>query len=206
MSERYYDGEYFDESNIPARDSTIALDQLPIDLISEPQLEMVDIYAVQSLIMGYLRRRARHTMRDDDLHRYTFSMLDRNFDDDTYFRDAYDGGHHNYMVCKVQKKTHDQWGMIVSFLTAQCSEEGKSTSNRELYRFDWQRNGNRQAWYSSTERRRTEEGLHMRVNSMYPVSSDESGRLRDRMLEFSELVNPVSADSIMVPDKPRRQA
>lgn len=180
------------------RDSTIALPQWPIDMIKQPQLEMADIYAVQGLIMGYLRRRARHTRHDISENKYLFAMLDRDYDNNNV-KTIYDGSRDSYMVCKVQKVSRDQWRMVASFLTMTNTKATKEVNCRDLYRFDWLENGNRQAWYSSTFRHRTSEGLFMKVNDSHPISSDECIELQDRMLEFSQAVNPISSQSIMVP-------
>lgn len=89
--------------------------------------------------------------------------------------------------------------MLVSFLEVANVRELNQTNTREMYRFDWLNNGNRQAWYTSVTKQRQEEGLYVQVNATHPITSDECLRLQDRMLEVSEAVNPITSDSIMVP-------
>lgn len=58
------------------RELEIAPPQFPKDLIREPRLDMSDISAVQALVMGYLRKRAR-TKRAVPLERkHLLTILD----------------------------------------------------------------------------------------------------------------------------------
>ena len=178
------------------RELEIALPQWPIDMIREPQLEIEDIFAVQSLLMGYLRKRARSPRSNHEARSHYITMLDGG---NGATDEAYDGSVDTYMTGKVQKRTMHQWRMLVSFLEVVNTEETSKINTRELYRFDWLSNGNRQAWYSSVTKQRLEEGLLVKVNDTHPVSSDESLALQDRMLEVSEAVNPITSDSLLVP-------
>lgn len=180
------------------RELEIALPQWPIDLIREPQLEIEDILAVQSLMMGYLRKRARRPRTDQETKSHYLTMLDYSNEADDP-DEMYDGSIDTYMSCKVQKRDYNQWRMLVSFLEVANVRELNQTNTREMYRFDWLNNGNRQAWYTSVTKQRQEEGLYVQVNATHPITSDECLRLQDRMLEVSEAVNPITIDSIMVP-------
>lgn len=179
------------------RELEIALPQWPIDCIREPQLEIEDILAVQGLLMGYLRKRARKPRHNDATKSHYLVMLDHDGADDT--DEVYDGSTDTYMTCKVQKNRPDEWRMLVSFLEVVNTEATNLTSTRELYRFNWLDNGNRQAWYTSVTRQRLDEGLRVQVNATYPINSDECLRLQNRMLEMSQAVNPLTSDSIFVP-------
>ena len=180
------------------RELEIALPQWPIDLLKEPQLEIEDILAVQSLMMGYLRKRARRPKTVQETRSHYLTMLDVDSECDNP-DEVYDGSTDTYMTCKVQKRDYNQWRMLVSFLETTNVKQLNQTNTRELYRFDWLNNGNRQAWYTSVTRQRQEEGLYVQVNATYPITSDECLRLQDRMLEVSESVNPITSDSILIP-------
>ena len=170
-------------------ESEIYPPQWPIDVINEPQLEIEDILAVQSLIMGYLHRRARTSRSDAETKNHLLSMINNSNGatiDLNNPNGVYDGSTDTYMSCKVQKRDRDQWNMVVSFLESTNTEETKTMNTREVYRFDWLANGNRQAWYRSTTKSRIDEGLKFDVNGTHPISSEECIDLQDRMLEISQ--------------------
>ncbi len=180
------------------RELEIHQPQLPYEFIREPQLDMVDIFAVQSLVMGYLLRRARTTRNDATERKYRLAMLDN----ETLGPDqvAYDGSHDTYLSCKVQKIRHDQWRMLVSFLETYNTEDTKSLNHRQTYLFDWLRNGNRQAWFTDTTRHRSDEGLYLKVNATHPITSEACLQLQDRMLAVSQAANPIETTSILIPN------
>ncbi len=205
MSEILGHGSSDDDGGAMMREATIALDQWPVDMIREPSVDMADIYAIQALTMGYLRKRARYTMYDENMNRYMFSMrdsLDPDESRDETCESMYDGSQDRLMTCRLHKLNYDQWRMTATFVDTTNTLATKSVITRDLYRFDWLRNGNRQAWYSSTTRIRSEEGLHLQVNRMEPITSDVALELQNRMLELSQSVNPISTDSILIPTLP----
>lgn len=177
-------------------ESEIYPPQWPIDIINEPQLEIEDILALQSLVMGHLHRRARTSRSDAEAKKHIFAMLNRGNEsgiDIESPENMYDGSADMYMSARVQKCDRDQWNMTVSFLETLNTEETKNTSTREVYQFDWLANGNRQAWYRSTTKRRLDHGLEFQVNGTHPISSEETLALQDRMLKISQDVDPVDA-------------
>lgn len=180
------------------RELEIALPQWPIDFIREPQLEIEDILAVQGLLMGYLRKRARKPRYNYETKSHYLVMLDHDGPDET--DEVYDGSTDTYMTCKVQKNRPDEWRMLVSFLGIVNTEATNMISTREMYRFNWLSNGNRQAWYTSVTRRCLDEDLSsVQVNAARPIDSDECLQLQNRMLATSQAVNPLTTDSIFVP-------
>lgn len=182
--------------NRPKREFEIAAPQLPFEEIVRPQVEMEDIYAVQALVMGYIRLRARTKRSDYDDKKYRMAMLERETDDlDT----MYDGSRDKSMSCKVQKKRPDQWRMLVSFVETLNTEQTDASNVRRTYRFDWLRNGNRQAWYEEKRRSYRGSGQDIEVLDTHPITSPECLELQDEMLQVSESVNPISSDSIFMP-------
>lgn len=90
--------------------------------------------------------------------------------------------------------------MLVRFLETHNTEEAFATNRRQTYFFDWLRSGNRQAWFTDVLRRRTDEGLYYQVNATSPVDSDACLELQNQMLAVSQKANPISSNSIFVPN------
>ena len=180
------------------RELQIALPQLPHEMIERPLIEVEEILAVQSLVMGYLRKRARTKLNNRKDKRYGLCMLEQAGSGESA-EDAYDGSADTYMTAQISKPKHDQWHMTVSMLDMTNTEEQAQTSIRQLYRFDWLRNGNRQAWYSEMLRKRTDEGLYMEPLETKPIDSERVLALQNEMLRVSQSVNPIDSSSIMIP-------
>lgn len=180
------------------RELQIALPELPRELIERPLIEIEEILAVQSLVMGYLRKRARTKLNNRKDKRYGLCMLEQAGGGEST-QDTYDGSADTYMTAQISKPERDQWHMTVSMLDVTNIDELAQTSIRQLYRFDWLRNGNRQAWYSEVLRKRTEEGLYMEPFETRPIDSERVLALQNEMLRVSQAVNPIDSSSIMVP-------
>lgn len=187
---------------ITAEYQLFAGEEPPRSELIRPQLEMADIFAVQALVMGYIRLRARSKKNDYDDKKYLMAMLDEaeSVDDAENF---YNGSQDTYMTCRVHKPLHDQWRMTVRFLHEINTKERASTNVSETYRFDWLRNGNRQAWYEAI--RRTDVMIddsqidEIQILERHPITSNECEKLQQRMVEVCESVNPLSQQSILVP-------
>lgn len=191
----------FDHESRYIRELEIALPQWPVEMIKDPLLEIEDILAVQSLTMGYLRTRARTKKHDLAAKNYGFAMIDRgNSDNDA--EGVYDGTSDTYMSCLVRKIQHDQWRMSVSMLDVVNTEMTKKTNIRRMHRFDWLKNGNCQAWYTETLKTQLGKsaGVSVQILKNHPISSKDCINLQNEMLAVSERANPISSESIYVPE------
>lgn len=185
------------EQNHHPHELEIALPQWPEAMIREPQLEIEDILAVQSLTMGYLHKRARTRVKKLDERKYGFAMINRgNLDNDA--ETIYDGTSDTFMSCQVRKVEHDQWHMAVHFTEVINTEAAKNINTRRMYVFDWLRNGNRAAWFTEMYKARSDEGLYVQMLQNHPLTSGACLDLQDEMLEMSQKANPMSSDSMWI--------
>lgn len=84
------------------REMQIALPQLPHEFIDQPSIELEEILAVQSLVMGYLRKRARTRLTDIKAKRYGLCMLEQAGSGEPA-EEAYDGSADTYMTAQISK-------------------------------------------------------------------------------------------------------
>lgn len=174
----------------------IALPQIPHEFLREPQLSLENILAVQALSMGFLRMRARSRRQQPEQKRHGFVMFDKGGSD---IEDVYDGSTDTYMGCLVQKVSYDQWRMVVSLLSTLNTEPTKAQNVRRLYKFDWLRNGNRQAWHSEILRRYEGNGQTVQMLAAHPINDDICLGLQEEMLAICQRANPLTSDSIYMP-------
>jgi hypothetical protein len=171
--------------------------QLPSEEITLAQVDLEDILAVQALAMGSIRMRARTRKTDALNKRYGFAMYEPGSNGDA--EEIYDGSTDRYMSCSVRKVAPDQWHMAVSFLSMVNVEELARCNARELYQFDWLRDGRRMAWASTTIRYRNDETAFDLVTDAHPVTQAECTELQFRMRDMCDRVNPLQPGSIYAP-------
>lgn len=163
--------------------------------ILHSQLDIESIFATQALAMGFLRHRARTRRRNDNRKAYGFAFLNTNASND--IDNLYDGSEEEYLTCRVEKMDFDQWRMSVRFRQNIFTEEKKAKTTVEDYRFDWLKNGNNQAWASTTEIGAHGDNGHVQAMiDRHPVSTDENNELRLRMHDVAHSVNPIEKGSI----------
>lgn len=166
--------------------------------LMEPRLDIDDILAVQTLAMGFLRWRARRRLHDEQNQKHGFVMLDSDGPVPLSTEDIYDGSVDTYMGCLVRKLSFDQWTMRVSFVTNERTEDRRAELSRQVYAFDWLKNGNRMAWASTSRLSELPDGGRLReIYDIHPVDSAEAGQLMARMQDVSQRVNPLTEDSFM---------
>lgn len=163
-----------------------------------PQLDIEAIFATQALAMGFLRHRARTRRRPDHKKAYGFALLDTTSSID----ELYDGTEDELLTCRIEKVTFDQWRMHVRFRHNLLTEATKQFSTVEDYRYDWLKNGNNQAWASTTEIDASgSDGSVHTMTDRHPISPEENSELRQRMHDVAHAANPLQPGSIYVPHR-----
>lgn len=161
-----------------------------------PQLDIESIFATQALAMGFLRYRARTRRKSDNKKAYGFALLDTNGSND----EAYDGSEEELLTCRIEKVTFDQWRMSIRFRHNLLTVATKDQSLVEDYRYDWLRNGNNQAWASTTEIDASgSDGSAHTMIDRHPIALDENNELRLRMHDVAHAANPLQPGSIYIP-------
>jgi hypothetical protein len=103
---------------------------------TEPKLPVEEVLAVQALVMQVVRPTARRAVRKEGMHRFVFY--------ESAGPEAMVGSDETerFIAVSAGRKDFRSWTMRVSFLELILSKERQYSNYREMYRFDWDANGN----------------------------------------------------------------
>lgn len=103
---------------------------------SAPQLAVEEALALQSLVMQVVRPTARRVARKEGMHRFVFY--------ESAGSEAMVGSNETerFIAVSAGRKDFRSWTMRVSFLELMLSRERQYSNYREMYRFDWDAEGN----------------------------------------------------------------
>lgn len=162
-------------------------------ILDAPKLGIEDVLAIQSLAMITLRNQARIAKRAERMHRFMiYDAIPAEEEYGSEMEECFLG------VC-VGRVAPRNWTMRVSFLKLDLSEKFLYSNTRELYRFDWNANGDcfgEKATYvhfgeitgrqfSSTGEIIDDVTFH-KVRASNLIGVDECDELGERMLDVSK--------------------
>jgi hypothetical protein len=103
---------------------------------SEAKLAVEEALAVQALVMQVVRPSARRAVRKEGMHRFVFY--------ESAGPEAMVGSDETerFIAVSAGRKDFRSWTMRVSFLELMLSKERQYSNYREMYRFDWDADGN----------------------------------------------------------------